>query len=451
MIPFASIACMISLRGGEQLECSLRAISAIGFTLRLPACWAHTMPVNVEQITMVFHAFKQDERCILNPKDWYIDLEHDEDGHLIWHVETMNSAFRALARCFMQCYEQYTALKADVDDAVLSQTLTGYPAAQENCFAQDWASQRADMLRDVKPDARWQEIAGQTPELAVCLGSRQLQQQYMQMSMVDFSAWYWQTMGMAQHPVAERAFNCAYIGSAYCPLLLPDADQLLCMIDKAIAEQTVPVVVLPPVQELYMDRILALLACLDAWCSRSGQLLELVVHDLGLLVLIRQQCPDRFRLTLGTMLQKRRKDARMPYMHGFGGKAAQLAENALNASFYQAFLAQYGVTRYAIEACGYDQIPPAGTACVHLPFYQTNTAGHCTLYAACTQGDRSRQQAVLSCPGYCETAAYLYPVGLGMAARYNSLFGFDRRSLMEGAYLSALTGSGAERLVFDLL
>lgn len=66
------------------------------------------------------------------------------------------------------------------------------------------------------------------------------------------------------------------------------------------------------------------------------------------------------------------------------------------------------------------------------PFYQTNTAGHCTLYAVCHNGSRGRQTAEDDCPQYCRKRVFLYPDHLHMIGRYNSLVRRDLRILTTG-------------------
>ena len=88
---------------------------------------------------------------------------------------------------------------------------------------------------------------------------------------------------------------------------------------------------------------------------------------------------------------------------------------------------------------------------VYAPFYQTNTAGHCTLYAVCHNGSRGRQTAEDDCPQYCRERVFLYPDHLHMIGRYNSLFGADLRILTDGAYLDAFLSQKPRRLVINLL
>ncbi|MFQ8776686.1 MAG: hypothetical protein ACLR78_03355 [Roseburia sp.] len=70
--------------------------------------------------------------------------------------------------------------------------------------------------------------------------------------------------------------------------------------------------------------------------------------------------------------------------------------------FHRTYLRDtFGIRRYEWESCGYRQQFPEGKNSIHVPFYQTNTSQYCTLYAACKNGERGKQELPESCPGYC--------------------------------------------------
>lgn len=167
------------------------------------------------------------------------------------------------------------------------------------------------------------------------------------------------------------------------------------------------------------------------------------MNDWGMLSMIRARNDGCFELTLGVLLQKHRKDVRMQYKQGFQKYEKMLGEAAIQADFYRDYLREeFGVTRISYEACSYPVSIAPGKASLHLPFYQMNTSQHCTLYARCHNGNRSRQSAVKSCPGYCRNQVFLYPEMLHMAGRYNSLFGYDEKILEDGKILESYLKQG---------
>lgn len=447
MIPFASVACLIRLSDGRVLEASLMDLSAIGFTLRLPRAWDEPLADGIDAITLRFHRFRDSGECTLaaGTLDW--TQEEQTADWTAYRAETTDPSFRTLARQFMRDFAQYVALKEAQDDARLSQALTGYPAEGETCFPAHFAGQRRAWFAALAPDADWANACAAVPELAVSLASPRLWTEYLARPMTDFSRTYWASHDLDRHPIARRTFNAVYIGNAYCPLLFPDEDALLRLLDKAAGEGVRPILTLAPVSEGRLERVLALL---DRIQARHGvhSPLELVVNDWGMVELLRDR--PGFTLTLGVLLHRRRKDVRMATMQGFDGQGTLLSQTAAHAGFYRDALARGGAARLSWEACGqpFGPVPMPGS--LHLPFYQMNTAGRCTMRAVCQSGDRGRQTPDDTCPGYCADHAFLYPEMLRMVGRYNTLFGYDARSLTDGAYLRQLT-AGLDRLVIDLL
>ena len=205
------------------------------------------------------------------------------------------------------------------------------------------------------------------------------------------------------------------------------------------------------VRDYLLEETAELLKKLDAWCLGRDCQIEVVVNDWGMADILQKETSHLVPV-LGILLNKRKKDPRMPWKKG---NLKLLERNSLNAEFYRTYLKQeFGIERYEWETCGYPQDFPDGKHFVHLPFYQTNTSQYCTLAAGCQRGDRGKQKLLTKCPLYCQEKVYLYPDHLQMTGRYNSLFALDRESLKllddfaenENAYLA-----GASRLVWNLL
>ena len=152
---------------------------------------------------------------------------------------------------------------------------------------------------------------------------------------------------------------------------------------------------------------------------------------------------------MGTLLNKRKKDPRMGYKQGETG---YFRENSLNAEFYRTYLRNtFGIRRYEWESCGYRQQFPEGKNSIHVPFYQTNTSQYCTLYAACKNGERGKQELPESCPGYCREKVFLYPKHLKMVGRYNSLFALDESTVSGMEDTEGWKEKRIDRIVVNLL
>ena len=188
-----------------------------------------------------------------------------------------------------------------------------------------------------------------------------------------------------------------------------------------------------------------------AWCDRAQTRIEIVAGDWGMLSLICER-GTWFEPVFGVLLNKRRKDPRVRYKIGGSGVNEPPAENALNSSFYRAYLRRtYGITRFEQESCGYCIQLPEGKNSIHFPFYQTNTSQYCPLYARCKEGSRGRQRETEACPRYCGDYVFSYPDHLHMVGRYNSLFSYDTQILTESTLLFSYIAHGADRIVLNLM
>ena len=173
--------------------------------------------------------------------------------------------------------------------------------------------------------------------------------------------------------------------------------------------------------------------------SRKQPAMEIIVNDWAMPALLHGK--PHLKPVLGVLLNKRRKDVRLPYKHGIGNHVDSLAENNLNCGFYQNYLKNtLNIQRFEFESCGYKVTIPDGHHSLHLPFYQTNTSQYCTLYAKCMTGERGKQKLAEECPKFCKDYAFLYPDHLMMIGRYNSLFALDSRIFEDGSG----SGTGTE-------
>ncbi len=390
----------------------------------------------------------------------YADTKNENCSY--YRVETEDGNFRRNARLLMQEYTRYIRLKTEESDAVLSRELVGYPAEKDEIFPTDFGSQKRGLLAEAvrsasalkygqegtkaaKSASAWERGF----ELAIGIDRPELCKKFLEKPLEEFIEQYWMEQGLRGHPLTGHKVGMLYFGNQFCPFLFP-WEQIVSLLERAYRSETVPVVVFSYMSEGRIDVVKKCLSKLADWCRRRETSLELVVNDWGMAALVRKEGYSCFRLTQGVLLQKRKKDVRLPYQKGDGRES--LREPAGDAPFYREYLKQrYGMERISVEACGYSYRIGAKKACLHLPFYQMNTAEHCTLYAACANGARGRQSPVEHCPEYCRDSVFLYPKHLQMVGRYNSLFGYDERILADGSYLEEFLEQGVDRIVMELL
>lgn len=438
MIPFSILSGQLLTEGNNIQEISILDVSRIGFPFRVPKSFHKSW----DAIRLQFYCRKDSAYREVVLRDVFCEMQQETEFFVVYRVETNQPDYKAAVTQLMAEYSQYISLKLEEDAGTLAQTWAGYPAQMDDVFAPHWDAQRHDWFSGMQPDAAWRACIPKLPPLAVALDRPELWEKYIALPDSEFFAWYWALHGLGKHPISRMPVRYVYVGSAYCPRLFPQPQALCRLVHKARRENLQPVLVTSMLREHDVPRA-------QDWLRHlPEQRMELVCNDWGMMELVKQagHVP-----VCGTLLNKRRKDARLAYKTGMAAHRDQLRQTAVQASFYRAWLRRtYGVETISFEACGYvpDLTPNAD---VYAPFYQTNTAGHCTLYAVCHNGSRGRQTAEDDCPQYCRERVFLYPDHLHMIGRYNSLFGADLRILTDGAYLDAFLSQKPRRLVINLL
>ena len=221
------------------------------------------------------------------------------------------------------------------------------------------------------------------------------------------------------------------------------------LLEKAGQEGMQAVIVLTALKERDRISFCTLLEQLASYARRNHRKLEAVVNDWGTAEMIRQNYADVMTMSLGILINKRRKDSRMQWRLGSEKQMNMLKENSSNEESFKEYLKErYQIISSAVyETCGYTYILPENEQVIYFPYYQMNTAGHCTLYAACHNGDRSMQMAETDCPEYCNEYMFMYPEFLNMIGFGNSVFAWDNGILTDAEYFEQFSKAGKHRMV----
>lgn len=453
----------------EELPFGLAICAANGETATLTGLSDRQMRLRThgaEPLSSLAVRFLTDDRAsyVACPVDgWRVSHEERTRLGVLRMVDVPCPAFAKEARRALKLYTEYLRLKSLGDDEYLAHALTGCPYVDTT--ARSFAGQKAAWLRGAAAFS----LPGDWT-LALTADSFTAYRRFLSLPLDAF-----QREATLNLPAFARPAGRICIGNAGCPRLFPDRPLLSKLLARAKEQGLNVTIVLPPVSENAVPETERLLACLDTTNAD-----ELCVNDLGALALARK---THLTPTLGIQLNRRRKDARLPYKTGCRGARTSetprssdpsdnvsatlsgvqpascetgwqnalplLSRNGLDDADFREWLAELGVTRFEYEACGYAPSIAPGRHSLHLPFYQTNTSHACPLAAACFGLDPG--QDVPDCRHICETRARLYPDELHMVGRYNSLFALDPNILASPAPLSRLLASGVDRIVVNLL
>ena len=497
MIPFG-------LLGGfcDHLEIRITGLSEEGFSFRVPE--------KIEKaacLEICFFDFSADcyRKVQLAEKEREMKLTEETPFFFIYSVWTKNGEYREQVKRLVTDYDNYISLKLAGDDAYLSEKMAGYPAELDEVYAEsfeeqkkEWFSGGGDGRKDCFCKKKGQEEIwkkqsssddfeeGLEFELALTIDRPELYNDFLQKDGTIFCHDYWKNNFLEHHPLSQKQATRLYIGNQFCHNLFPEKKQLFQMLEKAFENKLAVTIAFSYIRNHLLEEIDELLQELEVWCqsrekeagkeqevyfpakkeqiitenlknpinqkkkeSETKYDLEIIVNDWAMPALL--QGKPHLKPVLGVLLNKRRKDVRLPYKHGIGNHVDSLAENNLNCGFYQDYLKNtFDIQRFEFESCGYKVTIPDGHHSLHLPFFQTNTSQYCTLYAVCRYGDRGKQELPENCPRYCNKKVFLYPKHLKMVGRYNSLFGYDEKILWDEKQLQDYLEQGIDRIVVNV-
>ena len=383
-------------------------------------------------------------------------------------VAVQQEDYRKAVRALFCQYDRYIRLKLEEDDSDLAEQMTGYPAKEDDLFADSFQEQMVEwfgtecMEREeikkerVKQAGRDSEIlqsdANRTePELALELDHPRAYTLFLQKSTEEFLEDYQERYPVFRDWLQGRNVNRFYIGNAFCHLLFPEKELLFALLEKAEKELLQVTFTFSYVREYQLVQTEKLLEKLSQWCRKENRKLEIEVNDWAMADMLKSDFPELIPC-YGRLLNKRKKDPRMAYKLG---DRTLFEQNSVHAAFYRDYLKdEFRMERYEWESCGDTSTGkfPKGKNSLHLPFYQTNTSQYCPMYAACTKGSRGAQVPIRECPEFCERQAFLYPEHLRMVGRYNSLFGVVLTVLQEPEAMGKMYGlCEMDRIVVNLL
>ena len=289
----------------EELPFGLAICAANGETATLTGLSDRQMRLRThgaEPLSSLAVRFLTDDRAsyVACPVDgWRVSHEERTRLGVLRMVDVPCPAFAKEARRALKLYTEYLRLKSLGDDEYLAHALTGCPYVDTT--ARSFAEQKAAWLRGAAAFS----LPGDWT-LALTADSFAAYRRFLSLPLDAF-----QREATLNLPAFARPAGRIYIGNAGCPRLFPDRPLLSKLLARAKEQGLNVTIVLPPVSENAVPETESLLAYLDTTNAD-----ELCVNDLGALALARK---THLTPTLGIQLNRRRKDARLPYKTGCRG------------------------------------------------------------------------------------------------------------------------------------
>ncbi|WP_297428044.1 hypothetical protein [Clostridium sp.] len=439
LLPSGLVSCLL-----DDREVRILKISPEKLTVRIAEEIEKIHCIKV--VFYIFDEFRYEEVII---EDYSIIEKIKDDFSLTYVFCIKNQEYLYNVRNIFKNYSNYITLKAFGDENEFSKEMVGYPAELDYEFYKYYLEQKKDWMSGLNYSG-WNENIMDLLELAISLDNYYLYRKYMNNHIKVFKKNYLKENFIDNHKLFKKDIKRIYIGNEFCHNLFPEVKLLLNMMQKAQEEGIEITLCFTYMRDEYIEKTKGVLHKVYNWCRKNNRSIEIVVNDFGMLKLVEDKT-DYFKLSLGILLNKRKKDPRYIYKKGFMENKKLVGENILNSSIFNRFLKECKIKRYEYENCGYKISIAKGCHSMHIPFYQTNTSQYCPLYAMCTTMDRGNQKLVVNCPKYCGDYVFSYPKHLKMVGRYNSLFAFDDTLLRNFKELENYINSGIDRIVLNFI
>ncbi|MDR3597513.1 hypothetical protein [Clostridium sp.] len=437
LLPSGLVSCLLDNR-----EVRILRISPKKLTVRV----AEEIE-KIDSIKVVFYIFDECRYEEVIIKDFDIIEKRKGEFSLIYVFSIEVLEYLHNVRNVFRNYSKYIMLKAFGDGNEFSKEMVEYPTELDYEFYKYYLEQKKDWMSELNyPD--WNESIKDSVELSITLDNDILYKKYMDKDIKAFKNDYLKENFASNHKLFQKDITRLYIGNEFCHNLFPEVKLLKKMMQKAKEEKLSITLCFTYMRDCYIEKTKDVISEIYNWCDENNRSIEIIVNDFGMLKLVEDKT-DYFKLSLGVLLNKRKKDPRYIYKKGYTHKSA--AENSLNSSIFNKFLKDCKIERYEYENCGHKISIAEGCHSLHIPFYQTNTSQYCPLYAMCTSMDRGNQKLVTNCPKYCKDYVFAYPKHLKMVGRYNSLFAFDDTLLKNTKELEYYIDNGIDRIVLNFI
>lgn len=400
----------------------------------------------IKAVFYEFDNYRYEEVVI---KDYSILEEKKENFYFTYAFYINDEKYFYNVRNVVKNYTKYIMLKNFGDENEFSKEMVGYPAELDYEFSKNYLDEKKQWLLNLNY-TNWNSHIMDSVELAIKLDNDILYKKYIEKDIKSFKEFYLNENFIDNHKLFQKHISRIYIGNEFCHNLFPNEDILMNMLYKAKKEKLNVTVCFTYIRDCYIEKNKNIIDKLYNWCNENFMEIEIVINDWAMVKLIENKT-NYLKMSLGVLLNKRRKDPRYIYKKGYIENKELMAKNSLNSLNFNKFLKKCKIERYEYENCGYKMLIAKGNHSLHMPFYATNTSQYCPLHAMCYSMDRGKQNLVEHCVKYCTDYIFAYPKHLKMVGRYNSLFAFDDTLLKDEKELEYYINNNIDRIVLNFI
>lgn len=439
LFPSGLLSCFV-----DGTEVRVLKVSKEDFTIRV--C---EKLEKINEVMLSFYNFNEYGYTEIKLTEYKLIEIIEEDFYFKYVFSIDDNKYKENVERIFRDYSKYIMLKTFGDENEFSKEMVGYPAEKDYEFYDYYSEQKKDWLSNLNYENCNEDIL-ESLEIAVKLDNDKLYKNYLHKDINRFKEDYIKENFLENHMLFKKNISRIYIGNEFCHNLFPQTELLMNIIKKCANDNLNITLCFTYMRDNLIEETKNIIGTVYDWCIKNGMKIEIVINDWGMIKLLEDKI-DYFTLSLGVLLNKRKKDPRYIYKKGYEKNKDIMCENNLNSKIFSDFLKENKIERYEYENCGYEILIGEGKHSLQMPFYVTNTSQYCTLYAMCKNLDRGSQKLVSSCPKYCMDYVFAYPKHLKMVGKYNSLFAFDDTLLKDNNMLEKYVNMGIDRIVLNFM
>lgn len=241
-------------------------------------------------------------------------------------------------------YSKYIMLKTFGDENEFSKEMVGYPAEMDYEFYDYYSEQKKNWLSNLNYENYSEDIL-ESLEIAIKLDNDKLYKNYLHKDINRFKEDYIKENFLENHMLFKKSISRIYIGNEFCHNLFPQTELLMNMIKKCANDNLNITLCFTYMRDNRIEETKNIIGTVYDWCIKSGMKIEIVINDWGMIKLLEDKT-DYFTLSLGVLLNKRKKDPRYIYKKGYEKNKDMMSENNLNSKIFSDFLKENKIERY---------------------------------------------------------------------------------------------------------
>lgn len=398
-------------------------------------------PVTIDNITIAF--FDSDKydytELILLSNNINLIKKFSNEFYYTYNISIKDIEYTKLYDKLLKQYQDYIWFK-------LYEAEPGYESDKEILKTNSYKETLQHWVKNI--DLKNTATYMRNFEVALKIDNHKLYKRFIEQDFNAFKKQYFKQAYIGQAIADELNITRVYLGNEFCHNLFPSKKLLFQLLDKAAEEKLEITICFTYVRDYLVDYYTELTAATYNWCKQQDKKIEVVINDWGMLGMFNNKA-DYISISLGVLLNKRKKDSRISYKKDINNPLLQL--NSLNTDFYSTYLVDNNISRIEYDVPEYKLQPSLDiTGSIQIPFYITNLSQYCGIYNMCTTGNRGTQQLATSCPHYCENKVLSYEAS-PMIGIYNALFGFNRSILTDIDILQFYNENNIDRIVFNFM